>query len=100
VNSPLSSSLLPQDVSSSTPTRSQFGTLDVKATIRMAAGSCEHHDGERTFSSHQKLVHQTKCFHERLPGIRRIPFRSIAIIALIALANIMVWAAAAIVLVR
>ncbi|KAH6843455.1 high-affinity nickel transport protein [Chaetomium sp. MPI-CAGE-AT-0009] len=66
--------------------------------MRMAAESCEHHDGDRTFSSHQKIVYQTKCFHERLPGIRRIPFRSVAIIALIALANIMVWAAAAIVL--
>jgi len=45
------------------------------------------------------LIRKAERSHSRMPGIRKIPLRAIAIIALIAVLNIIVWAAAAIVLV-
>ncbi|KAF3392795.1 High-affinity nickel transport protein nic1 [Penicillium rolfsii] len=44
------------------------------------------------------LIHKAERQHRRLPGIRKIPLRAIAIILLIAFINIIVWIAAAIVL--
>jgi high-affinity nickel-transport protein len=37
------------------------------------------------------LLHRVRTQHSRLPGLRRIPFPAIGIIALIALVNITVW---------
>lgn len=48
----------------------------------------------------QPLIHKAERQHKRLPGIRKIPLRAIAIILFIAFINIIVWIAAAIVLVR
>ena len=45
------------------------------------------------------LIKQVKHSHRRLPGIRKIPLRAIAIIFLIAFINVLVWIAAAVVLV-
>lgn len=47
----------------------------------------------------QPLLRHAKRSHSRMPGIRKVPLRAIAIIALIAFLNIIVWVAAAIVLV-
>jgi high-affinity nickel-transport protein len=47
----------------------------------------------------QPLLRQAERSHSRMPGIRKIPLRAILIIALIAILNIIVWIAAAIVLV-
>ena len=58
----------------------------------------------RSLASDQKwslkpLLRQAERSHSRMPGIRKIPLRAIGIIALIAFLNIVVWIAAAIVLV-
>jgi high-affinity nickel-transport protein len=47
----------------------------------------------------QPLIRKAERSHSRMPGIRKIPLRAIAIIILIAFLNIIVWVAAAIVLV-
>lgn len=47
----------------------------------------------------QPLLRHAKRSHSRMPGIRKIPLRAIAIIVLIAVLNIIAWVAAAIVLV-
>lgn len=47
----------------------------------------------------QPLLRQAERSHRRLPGIRKIPLRAIGIIFFIAFLNIIVWIAAAIVLV-
>ncbi|EPS29424.1 hypothetical protein PDE_04373 [Penicillium oxalicum 114-2] len=44
------------------------------------------------------LIHKAERHHRRVPGIRKIPLRAIGIILLVALINIIVWIAAAIVL--
>lgn len=49
--------------------------------------------------SPQVLIRQAERSHRRLPGIRKIPLRAIAIILFIALLNVLVWIAAAVVLV-
>ncbi|KAJ5765261.1 hypothetical protein N7520_004820 [Penicillium odoratum] len=46
----------------------------------------------------QPLIRKVERSHSRMPGIRKIPFRAIAIITLIAFLNIIVWVAAAVVL--
>lgn len=56
-------------------------------------------DSERKWSL-QPLINKAERQHKRLPGIRKIPLRAIAIILFIAFINLIVWAAAAIVLVR
>jgi high-affinity nickel-transport protein len=56
-------------------------------------------DSERKWSM-RPLIHKAERQHRRLPGIRKIPLRAIAIILLIAFINMVVWIAAAIVLVR
>lgn len=45
------------------------------------------------------LIRQAERSHSRLPGIRKVPLRAIAIIAFIAFLNVLVWIAAAVVLV-
>lgn len=45
------------------------------------------------------LIQRVERSHSRLPFVRKIPFRALAIILLIALLNVVVWIAAAIVLV-
>lgn len=47
----------------------------------------------------QPLLRSAERSHSKIPGIRKIPLRAIGIIALIAFLNILVWVAAAIVLV-
>jgi len=48
----------------------------------------------------QPLLRKAERSHQKMPGIRKIPLRAIAIILFIALLNAIVWIAAAIVLVR
>jgi high-affinity nickel-transport protein len=56
-------------------------------------------DSDRKWSL-RPLINKAERQHKRLPGIRKIPLRAIAIILFIAFINIIVWIAAAIVLVR
>lgn len=56
-------------------------------------------DSDRKWSL-RPLIHKAERQHRRLPWIRKIPLRAIAIILFIAFINIIVWIAAAIVLVR
>ena len=49
-------------------------------------------------SKKSTFLHKVRTQHSRLPGLRRIPFPAIGIIALIALINITVWIIAGIVL--
>lgn len=46
------------------------------------------------------LLRRAERSHSRLPGIRKIPLPAIAIILFVAFVNVVVWVAAAIVLVR
>lgn len=55
-------------------------------------------DGDRKWSL-QPLIRHAERSHSRMPGIKRIPLRAIGIIFFIALLNVVVWIAAAIVLV-
>ncbi|KAJ5207353.1 Nickel/cobalt transporter high-affinity [Penicillium cf. griseofulvum] len=63
------------------------------------AGDTDPHslDSDRKWSL-QPLLRSAERSHSKMPGIRKIPLRAIGIIALIALLNILVWVAAAIVL--
>ncbi|KAJ5770569.1 uncharacterized protein N7511_002620 [Penicillium nucicola] len=54
-------------------------------------------DSDRKWSL-QPLLRHAERSHSKIPGIRKIPLRAIGIIAFIALLNIIVWVAAAIVL--
>lgn len=45
------------------------------------------------------LIRQAERSHRRLPGIRKVPLRAIAAILFIAFLNVLVWIAAAVVLV-
>lgn len=45
------------------------------------------------------LLRHAERSHSRMPGIRKIPLRAIAVILFVALINVVVWIAAAIVLV-
>ncbi|KAL4749237.1 hypothetical protein BDW72DRAFT_214201 [Aspergillus terricola var. indicus] len=47
----------------------------------------------------KSLIRHAERSHSRLPGIRKIPLRSIAVILLVACVNVVVWVAVAIVLV-
>lgn len=55
-------------------------------------------DSERTWSLKPLLRHAQRS-HSKMPGIRKIPLRAIGIILFVALLNVIVWIAAAIVLV-
>ncbi|PYI36992.1 hypothetical protein BP00DRAFT_432059 [Aspergillus indologenus CBS 114.80] len=57
----------------------------------------DHHTPERKWSA-TALVRQAERSHRRLPGLRKIPLPAIGIILFIALVNVVVWIAAAIVL--
>ncbi|KAL4935000.1 hypothetical protein BDV06DRAFT_207843 [Aspergillus oleicola] len=46
----------------------------------------------------KSLIRHAERSHSRLPGIRKIPFRSIGVILLVALVNVLVWIAVAVVL--
>ncbi|KAL4764913.1 high-affinity nickel-transport protein-domain-containing protein [Aspergillus foveolatus] len=46
----------------------------------------------------KSLIRHAERSHSRLPGIRKVPLRSIAVILLVACANVVVWVAVAIVL--
>ncbi|KAL4790398.1 hypothetical protein BDV19DRAFT_382323 [Aspergillus venezuelensis] len=46
----------------------------------------------------KSLIRHAERGHSRLPGIRKIPFRSIGVILLVAVANVLVWIAVAVVL--
>ncbi|KAL4785501.1 high-affinity nickel-transport protein-domain-containing protein [Aspergillus varians] len=46
----------------------------------------------------KSLISHAERSHSRLPGIRKVPLRSIAVILLVACINVVVWVAAAIVL--
>lgn len=50
--------------------------------------------------SPKQLLRRAERSHNRVPLLRKIPFRSLAIILFIALLNAIVWVAAGIVLVR
>lgn len=50
--------------------------------------------------SPKQLLQRAERSHNRVPLLRKIPFRSLAIILFIALLNAIVWVAAGIVLVR
>ncbi|KAF7718967.1 Uncharacterized protein PECH_006313 [Penicillium ucsense] len=63
----------------------------------MASSDDGRTDGGRRWSL-TPLIHKVEHHHRRMPGIRKIPLRAIGIILLIALINIIVWVAAAIVL--
>ena len=69
-------------------------------TSRADAGPPEAHrlDNDSKWSLEPLLRHAERS-HRRLPGIRKIPLRAVGIILLIAFLNIIVWIAAAIVLV-
>lgn len=45
------------------------------------------------------LIRHAESSHSRLPGIRKIPLRALAVILLVAVLNVLVWIAAAVVLV-
>ena len=47
----------------------------------------------------KSLIRHAERSHSRLPGIRKVPLRSIAVILLVAFVNVVVWVAVAIVLV-
>ncbi|KAL3447418.1 high-affinity nickel-transport protein-domain-containing protein [Aspergillus insuetus] len=48
--------------------------------------------------STKSLIRHAERSHSRLPGIRKVPLRSIGVILLVALVNVVVWVAVAIVL--
>ncbi|KAL4888489.1 nickel transport protein [Aspergillus ambiguus] len=48
--------------------------------------------------SPERLIRHAQRSHSRMPGIRKIPLRAIAVILFVALVNVAVWIAAAIVL--
>lgn len=56
-------------------------------------------DADRDSKWPHVLIKQVEHSHRRLPGIRKIPLRAIAIIFFIAFVNVLVWIAAAVVLV-
>lgn len=59
----------------------------------------ESDNADRDSKWPQELIKQVKHSHRRMPGIRKIPLRAIAIIFFIAFINVLVWIAAAVVLV-
>lgn len=45
------------------------------------------------------LTRQASAFHEKVPGVKKLPFSAVAIIVILILVNVAVWVAAGIVLV-
>ncbi|KAJ5151195.1 uncharacterized protein N7482_010447 [Penicillium canariense] len=69
----------------------------MSSVIEDAPADMRRFDGDRKWSL-KPLIQKAERQHQRLPGIRKIPLRAIAIILFIALLNAIVWIAAAIVL--
>jgi hypothetical protein len=64
-----------------------------------------HHEDNQTETlddkkwSTKSLIRHAERSHSKLPGIRKVPLRSIAVILLVAVVNVVVWVAVAVVLV-
>lgn len=58
-----------------------------------------HPDSKRSKWSPTVLIRHAERSHSRLPGIRKVPLRAIAVILFVGLINVVVWIATAIVLV-
>ncbi|KAK2762589.1 hypothetical protein FQN54_000762 [Arachnomyces sp. PD_36] len=87
---------------STSPARAEGDALNIYGDA-LASNSGEDSDDtsdneDEGLSMKRSLLRRAEKSHSRLPGIRKIPLRAIGIIALIALINIVVWIAAAIVL--
>jgi high-affinity nickel-transport protein len=59
----------------------------------------QHEETDDKKWSTKSLIRHAERSHSRLPGIRKVPIRSIGVILLVALVNVVVWVAVAIVLV-
>lgn len=60
--------------------------------------SHSHSSADKKWTPHALIRHAERS-HRRLPGIRKVPLRAIAAILFVALMNVVVWIAAAILLV-
>ncbi|CEL01046.1 Putative High-affinity nickel transport protein [Aspergillus calidoustus] len=58
----------------------------------------QHEETDDKKWSTKSLIRHAERSHSRLPGIRKVPIRSIGVILLVALVNVVVWVAVAIVL--
>ncbi|KAL2813977.1 hypothetical protein BJX63DRAFT_420979 [Aspergillus granulosus] len=58
----------------------------------------QHDETDDKKWSTKSLIRHAERSHSRLPGIRKVPIRSIGVILLVALVNVVVWVAVAIVL--
>ncbi|KAL2872583.1 high-affinity nickel-transport protein-domain-containing protein [Aspergillus lucknowensis] len=67
--------------------------LDIPAVVES-----QHDETDDKKWSAKSLIRHAERSHGRLPGIRKIPIRSIGVILLVALVNVIVWVAVAIVL--
>jgi high-affinity nickel-transport protein len=63
------------------------------------AAESQHDEIDDKKWSTKSLIRHAERSHSRLPGIRKVPLRSIGVILLVALVNVVVWVAVAIVLV-
>lgn len=52
------------------------------------------------FDLKNKIETKARLYHAKTPGLRKLPFPSIAIIATVALVNALVWIAVGVVIVR
>lgn len=59
----------------------------------------QNQSDDKKWSTANSLIRRAEHSHSRLPGIRKIPLRSIGVILLVALVNVLVWIAVAVVLV-
>lgn len=59
----------------------------------------QNQSDDKKWITAKSLIRRAEHEHSRLPGIRKIPLRSIGVILLVALVNVIVWIAVAVVLV-
>ncbi len=59
----------------------------------------QNQSDDKKWTTTNSLIRRAEHSHSRLPGIRKIPLRSIGVILLVALVNVLVWIAVAVVLV-
>lgn len=59
----------------------------------------QNQNDDKKWTTANSLIRRAEHSHSRLPGIRKIPLRSIGVILLVALVNVLVWIAVAVVLV-
>lgn len=59
----------------------------------------QNQSDDKKWTTARSLIRRAEHEHSRLPGIRKIPLRSIGVILLVALVNVIVWIAVAVVLV-